>query len=109
MSGCRRGAPAMGCFRRRTRWINRYLGLSCLRLRSRVAVDPVVIRRDLGLLSHGRLRKKSVVSRRALDQCGQATKGTWGMSWRQKAMKDVEVCEKLGGVDKRALIPRSPN
>jgi hypothetical protein len=46
---------------------------------------------------------------RGFDQCGQATKGAWGMSWRQKAMKGVEVCEKLGGVDKRALIPRYPN
>jgi len=31
------------------------------------------------------------------------------MSWRQKAMKGVEGCEKLGGVVKRALIPRYPN
>ena len=46
---------------------------------------------------------------RGFDQCGQATKGAWGMSWRQKAMKGVEVCEKSGGVDKRALIPEFPN
>ncbi len=39
----------------------------------------------------------------------QATKGVWGMSWRQKAMKGVEVCEKLGRVDKQALIPRFLN
>ena len=46
---------------------------------------------------------------RALDLSGQATKGAWGMSWHRKAMKGVEVCEKLGGVDKRALIPRFLN
>ena len=39
----------------------------------------------------------------------QATKGVWVMSWRQKAMKGVEVCEKLGRVDKQALIPRFLN
>ena len=43
--------------------------------------------------------------RRGLDQYGQAPKGAWGMSWRQEAMKGVEVCEKPGGVDKRTLIP----
>ncbi len=31
------------------------------------------------------------------------------MSWHQEAMKGVEVCEKLGGVDKRVMIPRYPN
>ena len=46
---------------------------------------------------------------RALDKCGQATKGVWGMSWHQEAMKGVEVCEKLGGVDKQVMIPRFPN
>lgn len=46
---------------------------------------------------------------RALDKCGQATKGAWGMSWRQKALKGVEDCEKLGGVVKQMLIPRFPN
>ncbi len=44
-----------------------------------------------------------------LDSCGQATKGTWGMSWRQEALKGVEDCEKPGGVVKRALIPGFPN
>jgi len=29
----------------------------------------------------------------------------WGMSWRQKAMKGVEGCDKHGEVVKRALIP----
>jgi len=31
------------------------------------------------------------------------------MSWHQEAMKGVEVCEKLGGVDKQVMIPRFPN
>ena len=46
---------------------------------------------------------------RGQDQRGQATKGVWGMSRRQKAMKGVEDCEKLGGAVKRALIPGFPN
>ena len=46
---------------------------------------------------------------RVRDCDGQTIKGTWGMSWRQKTMKGVEVCEKLGGVGKRAMIPRFPN
>ena len=46
---------------------------------------------------------------RALDKCGQAIKSVWGMSWHQKAMKGVEVCEKPGGVDKQMLIPGFPN
>ena len=41
----------------------------------------------------------------AVNLCGQARKGVWGMSRRQKAMKGVEGCEKPGGVVKRALIP----
>ena len=46
---------------------------------------------------------------RGRDQCGQATKGMWGMSWRQKAMKGVEDCDKPGGMVKRVLIPGSLN
>ena len=46
---------------------------------------------------------------RAFDKCGQATKGVWGMSWHQEAMKGVEVCEKPGGVDKQVMIPGYPN
>ena len=42
-------------------------------------------------------------------QCGQASKGVWGMSRRQEAMKGVEDCEKPGGAVKRALRPGSPN
>ena len=45
----------------------------------------------------------------APDQCGQATKGMWGMSWRQEATKGVAGCDKPGGVVKRALIPGFPN
>ena len=36
-------------------------------------------------------------ARRGQDQCGQATKGVWGMSWHQEATKGVEHCEKPGG------------
>lgn len=46
---------------------------------------------------------------RVVDFCGQATKGVWGMSWRQKAMKGVEVCDNPGGIDKRVVIPGYPN
>ena len=46
---------------------------------------------------------------RAFDKCGQATKGVWGMSWHQEAMKGVEVCEMPGGVDKQVMIPGFPN
>ena len=42
---------------------------------------------------------------RGLDLCGQATKGTWGMSWHQEAMKGVEDCDKPGEVVKQMLIP----
>ena len=43
------------------------------------------------------------------DQCGQATKGVWGMPRRQEAMKGVEDCDKPGGLVKRELIPGFPN
>ena len=43
------------------------------------------------------------------DQCGQATKGVWGMSRRQEAMKGVEDCEKSGEAVKQALIPEFPS
>ena len=48
-------------------------------------------------------------SKQGVDQCGQATKGVWGMPRRQQAMKGVEDCDKLGGLVKRELIPRSLN
>jgi hypothetical protein len=50
-----------------------------------------------------------VFDKRGLDQCGQATKGVWGMSWHQEAMKGVEICDKPGGADKQVLIPGFPN
>ena len=40
---------------------------------------------------------------------GQVTKRARWMPWQSEAMKDVVICEKLGGVDKQALIPRCPN
>ena len=46
---------------------------------------------------------------RGEDHSGQVTKGVWGMSWRQKAMKGVEGCEKPGEAVKQALIPGYPN
>jgi hypothetical protein len=46
---------------------------------------------------------------RGRDQCGQATKGMWGMSGRQKATKGVEDCDKPGEAVKRALRPGCPN
>ena len=45
----------------------------------------------------------------AFDSCGQVNKGTWGMSWRQEALKGVEDCDKPGEVVKRTLIPGYPN
>src|SRR5262245_36899503 len=51
----------------------------------------------------------SLVVGRVRDQCGQARKGTWGMSWRPEAKKGVEDCEKPGEAVKRALIPGYPN
>jgi len=44
-----------------------------------------------------------------LNICGQATKGTWGMSWHQKAMTSVEDCDKPGVVVKQTLIPGFSN
>ncbi len=43
------------------------------------------------------------------DHGGQATKGVWGMSRRQQAMKGVEDCDKPGGAVNRALSPGYPN
>ena len=63
----------------------------------------------IGFLSTSRARKQAVSMKQGVDQCGQATKGVWGMPWRQEAMKGVEDCDKLGGLVKRELIPRSLN
>ena len=54
-----------------------------------------------------RISREWVVGGRG--QCGQATKGVWGMSGRQEAMKGVEDCDNLGGAVNRALRPRSLN
>ena len=54
-------------------------------------------------------RETSALQAGALDSCGQAIKGTWGMSWRQEPKKGVEDCDKPGVVVKRALIPGFPN
>ena len=55
------------------------------------------------------LNWQRVKPKRGQDQRGQATKGVWGMSWRQEATKGVEDCDKPGGVVKRAMIPGYPN
>jgi hypothetical protein len=65
--------------------------------------------RSAGSFRHAVFRLARSRFARALDLCGQATKGAWGMSWHQEAMKGVEDCEKLGGVVKQAMIPRFPN
>ena len=54
-------------------------------------------------------RAKSEDRFQGRDACGQASKGVWGMSRRQEAMKGVEDCDKPGGLVKRELIPGSPN
>ena len=59
----------------------------------------------LALRSAGRYLRSVFFPGRGKNHCGQATKGVWGMSWRQKAMKGVEDCEKPGEAVKRALIP----
>src|SRR5438552_5207172 len=80
--------------------------------RSEVEIDLVAGR---SLFTASRERKRPEYGAKATgafgeqDQCGQATKGVWGMSWRQEAKKGVENCEKPGGAVKRALIPGSPN
>jgi hypothetical protein len=45
----------------------------------------------------------------SLGLYGQATKRTWWMPWRQKAMKDVVACDKPRGAGKLALIRGFPN
>lgn len=51
----------------------------------------------------------SIREERGKNHSGQVTKGVWGMSRRQEAMKGVEGCEKPGEAVKRALIPGFPN
>jgi hypothetical protein len=62
-----------------------------------------------GQFCSGVLRNSLLSDYQGVDQCGQATKGVWGMPWRQEAKKGVEDCDKLGGLVKRELIPRSLN
>jgi DNA-directed RNA polymerase beta' subunit len=50
---------------------------------------------DIRQWSHGEVKKPETINYR--------TKGTWGMSWRQKAKKGVEDCEKLGGTVKQVF------
>ena len=40
---------------------------------------------------------------------GQVNKRIWWMPWRQKAMKDVVVCDKPRRADKQALTRGFPN
>jgi hypothetical protein len=58
---------------------------------------------------YGNLPRRSRRDRRVGNKSGQATKGVWRMSRRQKAKKGVEGCDKLGGSVKQELIPRFPN
>ena len=46
---------------------------------------------------------------RAFDSGGQATKGAWGMSRRQEALKGAEDCDKPGETVKQVMIPGYPN
>lgn len=46
---------------------------------------------------------------RAFDSGGQATKGAWGMSWHQEALKGAEGCDKPGVTVKQVMIPGFPN
>jgi hypothetical protein len=50
---------------------------------------------------------KSVVT--VIDKIGQATKGTWWMSWHREAKKDVVACDMLRGTGKQVLIRRFLN
>jgi hypothetical protein len=61
-----------------------------------------------------RMRKTSAASaalskQSVTDNCGQALKGAWWMSWHREATKDVEACDKLRGAGKQALIRRFLN
>ena len=52
---------------------------------------------------------EQIVKRGGFGLYDQVTKRTRWMPWRQKAMKDVEVCDKPRGADKQALIRGFPN
>ena len=84
--------------------LDRYSSLELRRYAPRRRAKLTAWKNDLLLLG--------VVARprlRGLDLCGQAIKGTWGMSWYQEAMKGVEDCEKSGEAVKQAMIPEFPN
>ena len=89
------------------RWIKKTLLCECRGVAPMAGSSVGLIsKRDLQKLSPAIFGRNEL---RGLGLCGQATKGTWGMSWRQKALKGVENCEKPGEVVKRALIPGFPN
>jgi len=72
--------------------------------------NRMVAERDRFLVGSPEVRyAEPLGSKQGVDQCGQATKGVWGMPWRQEAMKGVEDCDKPGGLVKRELIPGSLN
>jgi hypothetical protein len=83
--------------------IQAYEGVALAGLFQRSAEDEIIVLTNIGSIADGAGR----CSERGLNKCGQATKGTWGMSWRQKAVKGVEDCEKLGGTVNRVLSPSS--
>ena len=56
-------------------------------------------------MHRGRKASSDLGSARAFDFGGQVTKGVWGMSWRQEALKGVEDCDKRGVAVKQAMIP----
>jgi len=71
--------------------------------------DRTVAEHDRILVMASLPRERGERFCQGVDQCGQATKGVWGMPRRQKAMKGVEDCDKPGGLVKRELIPGSLN
>ena len=87
----------------------RYLDWAARVLRHSGGRRILVLPREPARRRAGSLPKKANCLDGVLDSCGQASKGAWGMSWRQEALKGVEDCEKPGVVVKRALIPGSLN
>ena len=51
---------------------------------------------QLGTKTSEKIRGTLESAGKAFDLYGQATKGAWGMSWHQEALKGVEDCEKPG-------------
>ena len=52
------------------------------------------------LSSPGLIAEYHVLHRLFLDQI-KREKGVWWMPWQQEAMKDVILCDKLGGAENR--------